>query len=121
MNAEKIIKKVKIAIVNKYYVSFDDVELIEYKKRYTFTHDLAFYIKKLNKYVFVDVSEVSKQIGNTEEFEDELHTFAFEFNGLEELQGKTYELLNKVCEKCICDSECEEPCELIRELKRYLW
>lgn len=120
MNAEKIIKKVKIAIVNKYYVSFDDVKLLEYRNRYTFTHDLVFYIEKLNKYIFVDVSEVSIQIGKTEEFEDELHTsFAFEFNGIEELKGKQLELRDKVCEKCGC--ECEEPCELIRELKRYLW
>ena len=120
MNAEKIIKKVKIAIVNKYYVGFDDVKLLEYRNRYTFTHDLVFYIEKLNKYVFVDVSEVSTQIGNTEEFEDELHTsFAFEFNGIEKLQEKQLELRDKVCEKCGC--ECEEPCELIRELKRYLW
>ena len=50
MNAEKIIKKAKIAIVNKYYVSFDDVKLLEYRNRYTFTHDLVFYIEKLNKY-----------------------------------------------------------------------
>ena len=119
MNAEKIIKKVKIAIVNKYYVSFDDVELLEYKTRYTFTHDLVFYIEKLNKYVFVDVSEVSTQIGNTEEFKEELSIYLREFNGLEKLHGKTKELLDKTCEKCGC--ECEEPCELIRELKRYLW
>lgn len=121
MNAEKIIKKVKIAIVNKYYVSFDDVELLEYRTQYTFMHELTFYIKKLDMFVFVNACEAFDEIDNSEDFKDELHTFAFEFNGLEELQGKTYELLNKVCEKCICDSECEEPCELIRELKRFLW
>ena len=35
------------------------------------------------------------------------------------LDAETKELLDKTCEKCGC--ECEEPCELIRELKRYLW
>lgn len=119
MNAEEIIKKAKVKIVNTYYVSFDDIELLEYKTRYTFTHDLVFYIEKLNKYIFVDVSEVSTQIGNTEEFEEELNIYLREFNGLKELHGKTKELLDKTCEKCGC--ECEEPCELIRELKRYLW
>lgn len=119
MNAEKIIKKVKIAIVNKYYVGFDDVELFEYKAQHTFTHDLAFYIKKLNKYVFANASEISTQIGNTEEFEEKLWISLFDFDDYEEVAEKEKELLDKVCEKCGC--ECEEPCELIRELKRFLW
>ena len=119
MNAEKIIKKVKIAIVNKYYVSFDDVELLEYRTQYTFMHELTFYIKKLDMFVFVNACEAFEEIDNSEDFKDELHTYFYEYNGIEKLQEKQLELRDKVCEKCGC--ECEEPCELIRELKRYLW
>ena len=114
MNAEKIIKKVKIAIVNKYYVSFDDVELLEYRTQYTFMHELTFYIKKLDMFLFVNACEAFEEIDNSEDFKDELHIYFYEYNGIEKLQEKQLELRDKVCEKCGCECEecnCDETCE----------
>lgn len=86
MRAEEIIKTAKVKIVNKYFVSFDDVKLIEYTTWGVYNHDMVFYIDKLNRYIVALTSETSVQIGNTEEFKDELLISLYEYDSYENIK-----------------------------------
>ena len=86
MRVEEIIKAVKVKIVNKYFVGFDDVELIKYTTWGVYNHEMVFYIDKLNRYIVALAPETSVQIGNTEEFKDELYISLYEYDSYENIK-----------------------------------
>lgn len=86
MRAEEIIKAVKVKIVNKYFVGFDDVELLEYTTWGVYNHEMVFYIDKLNRYIVALAPETSVQIGNTEEFKDKLYISLYEYDSYENIK-----------------------------------
>ena len=86
MRVEEIIKAVKVKIVNKYFVGFDDVELIKYTTWGVYNHEMVFYIDKLNRYIVALAPETSVQIGNTEEFKDVLYISLYEYDSYENIK-----------------------------------